>query len=129
MHITLPPFPVEGGCVCGTVSYKLDGPPLYVVACHCLSCQCIAGSDYSLNMFVARENFTLTGGTASRCERTAESGRIVPGFFCPECGTRVWHEPGHSPHMVNIRAGTLDDPSWVFRRWDTSGSSARSPTS
>lgn len=112
MKIALPTFPVEGGCVCGVLSYTLKGPPLYIVACHCLSCQCLTGSDYSLGMFVRRQDFVVSG-TASRCERTAESGRIVPGFFCPECGTRIWHEPVHSPNTINIRAGTLDDPSWA----------------
>jgi len=110
--ITLPEFPVEGGCVCGALSYRLTAPPLYIIACHCLTCQCLSGSDYVLSMPVLREHFEVTGMVA-KCLRTAESGRIMPGFFCPECGTRVWHEPVFAKRSVFVRAGTLDDPSWA----------------
>jgi hypothetical protein len=111
--IKLPEFPVEGGCVCGALSYRLSAGPLYVIACHCLPCQCLSGSDYSLSMFVKREHFALLTGSAARCDRTADSGRMVAGFFCGECGVRVWHENLHSPQLLNIKAGTLDDPSWA----------------
>ena len=31
----LPAFPVEGGCQCGTVRYRLKAAPLGIYACHC----------------------------------------------------------------------------------------------
>jgi hypothetical protein len=111
--IVLPDFPVEGGCVCGALSYRLIAGPLYVIACHCLPCQCLSGSDYSLSMFVRREDFQLVTGSAKRCARSADSGRMVEGHFCGECGVRVWHEQSHSPQLLNVKAGTLDDPSWA----------------
>jgi hypothetical protein len=113
MKISLPEFPVEGGCVCGALSYRLSGPPLYVIACHCLTCQCLSGSDYVLAAIVLREDFKLLTGKVETCMRTAESGRITPGFFCPECGTRVWHEPPFARRTLHFRPGTLDDPSWA----------------
>ena len=113
MKISLPDFPVEGGCVCGALSYRLKGPPLYVMACHCLTCQCLSGSDYGLTLPVPRENFALLTGKVAQCHRTAESGRVTPGFFCPECGTRMWHEPPFARRTIHVRAGTLDDPSWA----------------
>jgi hypothetical protein len=111
--IALPSFPLEGGCVCGALSYKLTAPPLYVIACHCLPCQCLSGSDYSLSMFVRRVDFQLLTGSAKRCDRTADSGRMVLGYFCGGCGVRVWQEAAHSPELLNVKAGTLDDPSWA----------------
>ena len=113
MKIRLPQFPVEGGCVCGALSYRLSGPPLYVMACHCLTCQCLSGSDYALTMPVRREHFALLTGNVAECLRTAESGRLMPGFFCPECGTRVWHQPPITKRTILVRPGTLDDPSWA----------------
>ena len=113
MKISLPDFPVEGGCVCGALSYRLSGPPLYIIACHCLTCQCLSGGDYVLAMVVMREDFKLLTGKVEQCLRTAESGRILPGFFCPECGTRVWHEPVFARRTIHLRPGTLDDPSWT----------------
>jgi hypothetical protein len=113
MKISLPKFPVEGGCVCGALSYRLGAPPVYVMACHCLTCQCLSGSDYGVHMPVFRENFSLLTGKVAQCLRTAESGRSTPGFFCPECGTRVWHELAIARRVVHLRVGTLDDPSWA----------------
>jgi hypothetical protein len=64
-------------------------------------------------MPVPRESFSLLTGKVAQCLRTAESGRSAPGFFCPECGTRIWHEPVIARRTVHVRVGTLDDPSWA----------------
>lgn len=113
MKIELPQFPVEGGCVCGALSYRVSGSPHYIIACHCLTCQCLSGSDYVLAMLLPRDHFTLVTGKVQKCHRTAESGRVLPGYFCAECGTRVWHEPTWTKKTINLRAGTLDDPYWA----------------
>ena len=31
--------------------------------------------------------------------------------FCPDCGTRLYHEPGDEPEICSLKAGSLDDPS------------------
>ena len=111
--IDLPAFPVEGGCTCGALRYRLKGAPLTIFACHCLECQRQSGGDYGLSMFVRRGDFEVLRGTAARFDRRADSGRVLPGLFCAACGTRVWHEPVHSPDQINIKPGTLDDPSWA----------------
>jgi hypothetical protein len=32
-------------------------------------------------------------------------------YFCPECGTRIYVEPGFAPALVSLKPGTLDDTS------------------
>jgi len=49
-------------------------------------------------------------GELKMFERSSDSGRPLRCFFCPECGTRVYHQGSYGP-VVNIRAGTLDDTS------------------
>lgn len=44
--------------------------------------------------------------------RQAESGAIREGWFCGNCGVRIWHGTQGSPE-INIKAGTLDDTSWL----------------
>lgn len=43
----------------------------------------------------------------------ADSGRRKVGAFCGNCGTRIYHEVEARPGTVSIRAGTLDDTSWI----------------
>jgi hypothetical protein len=106
-------FPVSGGCVCGAIRYKVHGPPLSVYACHCKDCQRFSGGPFSVAMAVRVDDFSLERGQPVRLAKPADSGRVVGVRFCRDCGTRLWHEPAHSPHLVNIAAGTLDDSSWA----------------
>jgi hypothetical protein len=113
MAIRLPQFPIEGGCVCAGIRYRVTAPPLSVYACHCKDCQRFAGGPYSMAMAVRREDVFVLRGVPKSFSKPADSGRIVGVRFCADCGTRLWHEPVHSPHLLNITAGTLDDMSWL----------------
>ncbi len=118
----LPPFPVEGGCICGAVRYRLTAPPLAVYACHCRDCQRFASGPYAVGAIVERSGFMVAGATA-RTERVAESGRTVHQFACAECGCRIWHEAAGGADTLIVRAGTLDDPRWarpVVNTWTRS---------
>jgi hypothetical protein len=33
-------------------------------------------------------------------------------MFCPTCGVRLYHEPVNKA-VLNVKAGTLDDRSWI----------------
>lgn len=110
---SLPDFPVEGGCICGAVRYRLDAPPLGVYNCHCKDCQRSAGSAYSSSMIVKRETLIVAGATDTY-DKTAQSGRVVRQHSCGVCGTRVFNEPLSSPALYVLRPGTLDDSSWAI---------------
>jgi hypothetical protein len=103
--------PVEGGCQCGAVRYRISGDPISLVACHCTECQRQSGSAFGMSLVVRKTDFALSGNVKV-FRRIAESGKAVDCAFCPECGTRVYHEPERMNGMaVNVRAGTLDDTS------------------
>ena len=109
----LPGFPLKGGCVCGAVRYTVQAAPLSVYACHCKDCQRFSGGPFSVAMAVRLSDFRVDSGEPARLAKPTDSGRVVGVRFCRDCGTRLWHEPAHSPHLVNIAAGTLDDSSWA----------------
>jgi hypothetical protein len=67
-----------------------------------------------MGLFVPRDQFVLLLGTLKSFTRSSDSGRPVVCSFCPECGNRIMHEPSGFPGMVNVRAGTLDDTSWLM---------------
>jgi hypothetical protein len=97
----------EGGCQCGRVRYRISAEPLFLAACHCKECQRASGSAFGLSLIVPAAAFSVEG-ELKMFERPADSGRSMRCFFCPECGTRIYHEPSYAVPVVNIRAGTLD---------------------
>jgi hypothetical protein len=43
-------------------------------------------------------------------ESVADSGNTMHRRFCPRCGTQVFSQAESRPHLIFVRAGTLDDP-------------------
>jgi hypothetical protein len=113
VQVSLPHFPLDGGCVCSAVRYHVLAPPLAVYACHCKDCQRFSGAPYSMAMAVRKEEVELTLGEVKAFAKPADSGRVVGVRFCRDCGTRLWHVPAHSPHLLTVTVGTLDDMSWA----------------
>jgi hypothetical protein len=64
-------------------------------------------------MTTRRADVELVRGTLKGFGKPADSGRVVGTRVCAECGTRLWHEPAHSPHLLTVVVGTLDDMSWT----------------
>ena len=112
-EIELPAFPVEGGCQCGAVRYRITGAPLAVYNCHCRDCQRSSGATHSMSMPIRRELLEHLGGELVAYDKAADSGRTVRMLGCASCGTKLWNEPLASPAMFVVKPGTLDDPSWA----------------
>ena len=109
----LPAFPVEGGCQCGAVRYRLKAAPLGVYACHCKDCQRSSGTTHSLSMVIRAEDAELVAGELAGVDKVADSGRTVRLLGCANCGTNIWNEPLSAPHLRILKPGTLDDMSWA----------------
>ncbi len=107
-----PSLPLTGGCQCGAARYEIAAEPLTAIACHCMQCQKQSASAFGMTLRVARESVTVTG-TLARWDRKAESGNILTCLFCPVCGVRLIHHAGEASVTVNLKAGTLDDTSWL----------------
>jgi hypothetical protein len=110
-------FPQTGGCLCGAIRYEIVETPTMAYTCHCTHCQRLSASAFSLAIGVAGEAFRLTAGEPKELRRVSDSGNIGTRWVCPECG--VWicggSKPGPTPGtgLRMVRAGTLDDTSWV----------------
>ncbi|MEO6394353.1 MAG: GFA family protein [Devosia sp.] len=109
----LPEFPVEGGCQCGAIRYRLKAAPLAIYACHCKDCQRFSGTSHSLSMLVRKGDAELIAGVFSGFDKAADSGRMVRMLGCSDCGTKIWNEPLASPELRVVKPGTLDDSSWA----------------
>lgn len=109
----MPPFPVEGGCQCGAVRYRLKARPLGIYACHCKDCQRFSGTTHTLSMIVNAGDVDLMEGSLAGFDKAADSGRTVRMLGCMACGTKIWNEPLSSPGLLVLKPGTLDDASWA----------------
>jgi hypothetical protein len=108
------PTPITGHCLCGNVSYEVDGEPMAVLLCHCEDCQRQSGAAYSVNVVVDRDSLHMTGGQPKTFETVgADSGEPRERKFCPECGSPVITMLAEMGDVAVIKAGTLDDRSWL----------------
>src|SRR5258707_13707403 len=70
-----------GGCYCGEVRYKCEGPPLMRGQCYCLTCQMISGGAGNLFMAVCAQSFEFTKGTPPAFYKRGRPGGPPPAFF------------------------------------------------
>jgi hypothetical protein len=103
---------IEGGCLCGAVRYRADAEPLATRACWCRFCQYIAAGNAAVSVAFPRDAMIITGDLRDYAT-VADSGSHMHRRFCPACGVHMFSEAEERPHLVFVRAGTLDDPSIV----------------
>lgn len=101
---------LTGGCQCGAVRYEVTSGPLEVYVCHCRECQKQSASAFGISVIVPSGALRLASGSPRTWTRPTDSGRTLDCFFCPTCGSRVWHgDPAHQP-TVSVKGGSLDAP-------------------
>jgi hypothetical protein len=108
-----PALPLTGGCPCEAVRFEVTAMPLLVYACHCTECQRWSGSAFSTSMPVASQSFRLVAGEPKPFRRIGTSGVESTYWFCGNCGGRAYGQRDIRPDVIVVRAGTLDDTSWL----------------
>ncbi len=97
-----------GGCQCGALRYRIEGPLGHAEFCYCRMCQKAFGSMGAPLFCVDSMQFHWTRGTPGifRSSPTVDRG------FCRDCGTPMFMlEDGDNP--IEISLGTLDDPNTI----------------
>lgn len=101
-----------GGCLCGQVRYSANAEPAFTGVCHCTSCQKQSGGAFSIVVAVPQAALSIQGPTKSYAAK-GDSGKNNVSKFCPNCGSILLSEPELMPGVSILRAGTLDDTSWI----------------
>jgi len=104
-------IPAHGSCQCGNIQYRIDDEPLATYACHCLDCQKLSTSAFSVTLLLQRRSFSILSGELKSWERATDSGGKAICWFCPTCGNRIFHESPAFPDLIRFKPGTLDDTS------------------
>lgn len=104
---------IEGSCLCGKLRYHADAEPLVVALCNCTHCQKQSGTAFSVNVGVPKGSLTFTQGKTSVFADTGSSGLPVYRHFCGTCGSPMFTDVVARPTVDWVKAGTLNDTSWV----------------
>jgi hypothetical protein len=100
--------------MCGAVTYKADAEPMVQGACHCVDCQRQTGSPFTVFVGVPSSAFSVEGSTlASYTTTGADHGGGTERNFCSACGSPVFSISPLVPEVTLIKAGSLDDGSWL----------------
>ncbi len=100
---------ITGGCLCKAVRYTVTAEPVTARICWCRVCQFLGAGGPTVNVCFPADAVTISG-VLRDFAATADSGNRMHRKFCPACGTAVSSAAESRPHLVFLRAGTLDDP-------------------
>lgn len=104
-------YPIEGGCDCKAVRYRMTTAPLFVHCCHCRWCQRESGSSFALNAMIEADRVVNLGIEPEVVHTPSDSGLGQKIARCPTCMVAVWsHYAGSGPSTKFVRVGTLDQP-------------------
>ena len=104
-------FPIEGGCDCEQVRYRMETRPLFVHCCHCRWCQRETGASFALNAMIESDRLTVLGAKPELVDTPSQSGQGQRIARCPKCRIAVWSNYGGGGDAVRfVRVGTLDEP-------------------
>jgi hypothetical protein len=104
-------YPLEGGCDCGRIRYRMETAPLIVHCCHCRWCQRETGTAFALNALIEAERLVHLKEEPEVIDTPSQSGRGQKIARCPLCRIAVWsYYGGAGPILRFIRVGTLDTP-------------------
>lgn len=104
--MSAPPL-LEGGCLCGSVRYRLLAPPGAVVLCHCSQCRKAQGSAFAANAPIQRADFQLLAGAEVLGNFESSPGKWRS--FCRRCGSPIHSHRDTAPEVLRLRIGSLDD--------------------
>ncbi len=99
----------SGRCLCGAVTYEVQGPLRDILLCHCDECRRWGGY---IGAFTATriEDLTIVESGALRWVQSPQSDRRARRGFCGDCGSSLFWKPADG-ERINIAAGTLDRPT------------------
>ena len=98
--------PLEGGCQCGAVRYRVHAAAHEIYHCHCSMCRKLHGALFVTWAVVPRGRLEVTRGEGALA--TFESSPGVRRRFCRDCGCHLFCEIDSDPDFDWFTPGTLD---------------------
>lgn len=99
----------DGGCLCGALRYRLDGPLVDAGYCHCRLCQRASGAPVVAWLTVDVPSFAWSVGSP----RVFHSSPTCQRESCAVCGTQLVFRRSVDPRYVDVTIASLDAPAIV----------------
>ncbi|MCW3066195.1 MAG: hypothetical protein JWN32_3367 [Solirubrobacterales bacterium] len=106
---------LDGHCLCGEVTYTVaNEDPVITGICHCTECRRQSGAAWSIVVAVSRDEIEITGDSLRTFDTIGDDTRVpVHRQFCGNCGSPIVSLAEWAPELAFIKAGTLEDASWL----------------
>ena len=102
-----------GSCQCRKITYSFEREKVISTHnCHCKDCQRSTGSGKATLLYIAKKNL-LINGELKFFETKGSLGLNIKRGFCGNCGSGVLSYAKELPMLRFLKAGTLNDSSWV----------------
>ncbi len=100
---------IRGSCLCGEVSYEVEGPYLTHWHCHCSQCRRAHGAAFGSYAEIKPENFRWLSG-----EELVKTYRLDTGgyCFCSNCGSNV--AASSKGVIIQVTFGTMEGDPEVY---------------
>jgi len=99
---------LTGSCLCGGVSYKIDGPVRDIVNCYCEQCRKTSGHHVAATR-VNKDHLEIIN------DKTLQWFECLPEVFrgfCNTCGGSLfWDNKTSTDNEIAVMAGALDAPT------------------
>lgn len=96
----------SGRCLCGALQFTVQGDPLWVAHCHCLSCRRNTGCAVATFIGYPVEKVEFTHG--ARAFYNSSPG--VSRGFCKKCGTPISYEAERFPGEIHLYVSAMENP-------------------
>jgi hypothetical protein len=107
-----PPGRPRGSCLCGAVTYVLDGESVKRRYCHCSRCRKALSAAHAANMTTGLDGVRFTRGEELLASYKVPEARFFTTRFCRRCGSPM---PRRDPErgICVVPLGSLDDDPGV----------------
>lgn len=99
-------LPVRGICRCGQIEIRVSKPPMITSACHCLGCQTMSASAFSLTATIPSDGFEVTKGQPVI---GGLHGEWAHHYHCAHCKSWMFTKAEGLDWFVNVRPTMLEE--------------------
>lgn len=72
---------LDGGCLCGAVTYQVRAPFLRFAHCHCSRCRKATGTGHAANLYVSPDHYEWTSGQDSVVRYDLPTAQFFDGLL------------------------------------------------
>ena len=104
------PKTLSGACLCGSVTWEMQGPYGFLGMCQCSLCRAVTGSALATNLFAPVDQFAWLSGEDNRIVYRMPAPKKFGNAACKTCGSRVPNVIVAAGRVLIPLGSTVDAP-------------------